>query len=211
MTASPSPARRYGGKTLEQRLSERRERLLDAGLELFGTRGYANTTIEQICSTAHLNPRYFYEQFASREALLRAVYERHVQGVVERVADALERAPREPLARLVAGLRAFLDGSLADERAARINYFEVVGVSPELERRRRRVLAAYAEIIAGQIELLASTAPLELSDRRLTGVALGGAVDGLVIDWLSGGRAQDRESIVTTLVELLGPVLSPPR
>jgi|SRR5579862_1103187 len=207
MTASPSPARRYGGKTLEQRRSERRGRLLDAGLELFGTQGYAHTTIEQICAAARLNPRYFYEEFATREALLQAVYERHVQAVAERVSAALAEAPREPRARLEVGLRAFLDGSLIDERAARINYFEVVGVSPELERCRRQVLASYAELIAGQIELLADAAPLALSDRRLTGVALGGAVDGLVIDWLSGGRAHDREAIVTTLVELLEPVL----
>ena len=49
-----------------------------------------------------------------------------------------------------AGLRAFIDGTLADERAARINYFEIVGVSRELEGRPAEVLRAYAEMIAGQ-------------------------------------------------------------
>jgi len=207
VNAVRATGRRYGGKTLEQRRSERRGQLLNAGLELFGTRGYAQTTIEQLCAAARLNPRYFYEQFVSREALLQAVYERHVEAVAARVLAALERAPREPVARLVAGLGAFLDGSLADERAARVNYFEVVGVSPELERCRRRALASYAEMIAAQIELLAETTPLEVSDRRLTAVAVVGAVDGLVIDSLSGGRGADREAIIATLVGLLGPAL----
>src|SRR5581483_423913 len=123
------PPRRYGGKTLDERRAERRERLLDAGLELFGTRGFAQTTIEQICATAGLNPRYFYEQFPTRESLLGAVYARHVEAVAAEVLAAVRRAPPDPVERLRAGLEAFLDGSLADERAARVNYFEVVGVS----------------------------------------------------------------------------------
>ncbi len=52
MTPDSPPARRYGGKSLEQRREERRRRLLDAGLELFGTQGFQHTTIEQLCATA---------------------------------------------------------------------------------------------------------------------------------------------------------------
>jgi AcrR family transcriptional regulator len=200
--------RTYAGKTLQERRTERRERLLDVGLQLFGTRGYAQTTIEQICAAARLNPRYFYEEFETREALLGAVYERHVRAVAERVRSAIEAAPRDPRVRLEIGLRAFLDGSLADERAARINYFEVVGVSPELERLRRRVLGEYAVLIAGQLRDLANGSPLSGGDVRLTAVALAGATDGLVIDWLSGERRYDREAITATLLEVFGAALS---
>lgn len=151
MTPTSAPRRRYAGKTHEQRRAERRERLLDAGLELFGTAGYAHTTIEALCAHARLNPRYFYEEFETREDLLGAVYDRHIQAVTEAVAHAIQRTPPEPLERLQVGLGAFLDGVLADERGARVNYFEIVGVSPALEKRRRDVLRAYADMIAGQI------------------------------------------------------------
>ncbi len=201
------PPRRYGGKTLDERRAERRERLLDAGLELFGTRGFAQTTIEQICATAGLNPRYFYEQFPTRESLLGAVYARHVEAVAAEVLAAVRRAPPDPVERLRAGLEAFLDGSLADERAARVNYFEVVGVSPELDRRRRQALGAYADLVAGQIEALADTAPIPVHDRRLAAVALVGAVDGLIIDWLAGARGHDRKEIITALLDVFGPLL----
>ncbi len=208
MTKAPPP-RRYGGKTLQERRAERRERLLDAGLELFGTRGFAQTTIEQICSAARLNPRYFYEQFPTREALLAEVYTRHVAAVAREVVAAVQSASPDPLERLGAGLRAFLDGSLADERAARINYFEVVGVSPELERRRRRALGEYADLIAAQMETLASAAPIPVHDRRLAAIAVVGATDGLVIDWLAGARGHDREEILTALLDVFGPLLRP--
>jgi len=201
--------RTYGGKTHAERRAERRERLLDAGLELFGTRGYPQTTIEQICAAARLNPRYFYEEFDSREALLGAVYERHVLAVADRVREAVEAAAPDARTRLEVGLRAFLDGSLADERAARINYFEVVGVSPELERLRRRVLGEYADMIALQLRALAGDTPLAAGHPRLAAVALAGATDGLIIDWLSGERGYDREAIVETLSAIFGGALSP--
>lgn len=200
--------RTYGGKTLQERRAERRGRLLDAGLELFGTQGYAQSTIEQICAAARLNPRYFYEEFETREALLGAVYERHVRAVAERVRSAIEAAPRDPRARLETGLRAFLDGSLADERAARVNYFEVVGVSPALEGLRRRILGEYAELIAGKLRDLAGESPLAGEEARLIAVALAGATDGLVIDWLSGERSYDREAITATLLDVFGAALS---
>jgi AcrR family transcriptional regulator len=200
--------RTYAGKTHAERRAERRERLLDAGLELFGTRGYAQTTIEQICAFSRLNPRYFYEEFDSREALLGAVYERHVRAVAERVRAAIGTAPPDVKLRLEVGLTAFLDGSLADERAARINYFEVVGVSPELERLRRRVLGEYADMIAAQLRELAPDTKLAAGDARLAAVALAGATDGLIIDWLSGERGYEREAIVAVLLDTFGAALT---
>ena len=122
--------------------------------------------------------------------------------------DRRSRQPRAIRARLETGLRAFLDGSLADERAARVNYFEVVGVSPALEGLRRRILGEYAELIAGQLRDLAGESPRAGEDARLTAVALAGATDGLVIDWLSGERSYDREAITATLLDVFGAALS---
>ena len=40
--------RDYDGKTAAERIAERRERLIDAGVELFGERGYAATSIRSV-------------------------------------------------------------------------------------------------------------------------------------------------------------------
>ncbi len=194
--------RRYGGKTATERRAERREQLLDAGLELFGTEGFAAVTIEALCAEASLNPRYFYEQFATREELLGAVYDRHVQTVLAKVQVAIAASPPEPATRLKAGLTAFVTATLADERAARVNYFEMVGVSAGLEAQRRGVLRAYAELIAAQAAELDDLGPLGRGDRRMTAVALVGATDGLIIDWLTSDRRPPRQAIVYTLLQI---------
>lgn len=203
--SSVAASRRYGGKTTEERRSERRERLLNAGLDLFGTVGYAATTIELLCGATRLNPRYFYEEFGTREALLRAVYDRHVGAVLAAVMGALENAASDPTARMRAGLAAFVDAVLVDERAARINYFEIVGVSPELEAHRREVLRAYADLIADEINQLAPDRRPPGTDRHLTAVAFVSATDGLIIDWLTTPQPAERSDLIATLVGIFMP------
>src|SRR5580658_5813784 len=93
MSAVNSPAaeaapRRYRGLSVEERREQRRERLLAAGLELFGTDGYAGSSIRAISAAAGLNSRYFYESFSSREDLLYHVYQAAVREVATAIVDA---------------------------------------------------------------------------------------------------------------------------
>lgn len=205
MSEPVQPGRRYGGKSIEERRAERREKLLDAGLELFGTAGYGSTTIEMLCAATRLNPRYFYEAFQTREALLEAVYDRHVGRVLAEVRAAISSAPADPRERLETGLRAFVSGVLADQREARVNYFEVVGVSRALEERRRQVLRTYADLIASQFEQSTELDRPPGGDRRLAAVALVSATDGLITDSLSNSAPTDPEQIIMTLLEIFLP------
>ena len=95
-----------------------------------------------------------------------------------------------------------MESTLADERGARVNYFEMVGVSRELDALRRRVLSDYAQLIATQAQ-----GGMTGVDPRMAAVALVGATDGLIIDWLSGDRVSSSRSIVDTLVAIFDPVV----
>jgi AcrR family transcriptional regulator len=193
---------RYGGRTAQERQAERRDRLLAAGLELFGTQGYASTSIEALCAAARLHPRYFYESFGTREALLRAVYDQHMERLAAAVATALQDAPADPRGRVHAGLTAFVRTQLADARGARITYLEIVGVSVELERHRRDVLRGFAALVEREADALAQAGRLPVRDHHLTALALGGAVDGLLTDCFTDPAPPSIEVIVATLVDL---------
>lgn len=201
---------RYGGRSAEERRAERRERLLDAGLELFGTRGYASTSIEALCAATRLNPRYFYESFATREELLRAVYDRHMEHLAAAVSSALETAPDDARGRVEAGLRAFVETQLANVRGARITYLEIVGVSLDLERHRRAALRGFAQLIEREADLLAGAGALPRRDHALTAMALGGAVDGLLTDCFTSDDPPATEAIVATLVDLFVAAFTAP-
>ncbi len=64
---------------------------MEAGLDLFGTIGYARTSVRAVSAAASLNSRYFYESFSSREDLLYAVYQRIVTDIFTRAAAATAR------------------------------------------------------------------------------------------------------------------------
>ena len=87
--SSPAKPRSYRGVAPEQRAEERRQRLLAAGLELFARQGYAHTPIEQLCAEAKVTTRHFYALFASREALLTALYDDIVNSLHSAVLAAI--------------------------------------------------------------------------------------------------------------------------
>jgi AcrR family transcriptional regulator len=100
--------RDYDGKTVAERVAERRRRLIEARYALFGEHGYAGTSIRAALQRAGLIDRYFGENFADLDALLAAVYD---QIVDEEVAGC--RAAIDATCGGSEGGRALLDALVA--------------------------------------------------------------------------------------------------
>jgi AcrR family transcriptional regulator len=81
--------RPYRGVSAQERIAIRRGRLLDAGLELFGTRGIAAVGVGDVCAEAGLTKRYFYESFQSIKELAEAVFDMIRAGLLSRVGPAI--------------------------------------------------------------------------------------------------------------------------
>jgi len=190
--------RRYRGLSVVERREQRREQLLDAGLELFGTEGYAGSSIRAISAAASLNSRYFYESFSSREDLLYHVYQRAVQDVASAViAATAHQQTVEDQAR--EGLRASWEVLTGDRRKARVIVLEVVGVSERLERVRRENRHAMADILLRNALSLAGAGVELRMDPVLTARALIGASMEVLVDWIHGDLNASREQIVEQL------------
>ncbi|GAA1907056.1 MAG: TetR/AcrR family transcriptional regulator [Williamsia herbipolensis] len=186
--------RRYGGRSTAARVAERRAALLEAGLDLFGTEGYQRVSVKQVCDRAGLTQRYFYESFDEREALLLAVYDEIVDDVGRRTVDAIDKTLPTIAELAHVALAEFIGYLTADRRRARVMLLEVVGVSPALDARRRRVIGDFAEIIvtAG----MAHAGLSETTDEfRLSAIGLVGAVNQLLVDWVLGEATADPAAI----------------
>ncbi|WP_018177705.1 TetR/AcrR family transcriptional regulator [Jongsikchunia kroppenstedtii] len=149
-----SQARRYAGRDVDERRRDRRARFLDAALELFGTDGYASTSVAAVCKTAGLSSRQFYAEFSDREHLLRELY--------DQLQDQAQTAVAEAFAASVgngdlnvwidSAVRAFVDVYQHDSRLVRVSFVEVVGVSPEFEIHRHAQRARWADLLAAAVE-----------------------------------------------------------
>ncbi|CQD16493.1 putative transcriptional regulator [Mycolicibacterium conceptionense] len=105
-------SRPYRGVDADERIAQRRRRLLEGGLDILGEPdGSDELTVRAICRRAALAQRYFYESFTEKDEFTGAVYDWVLQGVIRSVRKALANAtypegPSSGIAALVATLSA---------------------------------------------------------------------------------------------------------
>jgi len=181
-------------------MRQRRSAILASALELFGTSGCTATSIKQICRGAGVTERYFYESFPSREICLAALYDNLSEAMRAATLAALARADPDVNALTNAGLSTFIGYLTEDPRRARVVLIEVVGVSPEMERRRHRVLHDFVDTVIATW----ATGGMGAVGRgeRLTATALVGGVNHLMVDWLMNGCRDDPAHLAAVCVDL---------
>lgn len=199
MTTATS-GRVYGGLTAEERAAQRRSRLLAAGLEVFGTVGYAGATQRAVLQQAGLGERYFEESFADLEDLLAAVHVQVCADVAAEVLAAMADAAPDLETQVRVGLAVFTRATLRDRRRARVQLLEAVGTSPALEQVRRDTRHAFASIVAEHLAPLSRPGGLDLD---LVAVAVVGAVDELLRDVVLDRVHVEEDRLVEHLVRLV--------
>ena len=175
----------YGGRSEAERRADRRARLIAAGLDLFGTEGWAGTSIERLCSAAAVATRSFYEEFSSREQLLLAVYDTVMDAAARAVHDAVATAPPDPVVRTRAGVAAYVGHLTEDPRRAQVVNRELRAAYavPEVRLHRRETINRFADLV--EQEVVRRAVRGEPERRRLLALALTGAVNEVLGDWVS--------------------------
>jgi AcrR family transcriptional regulator len=196
--AVTAKGRTYGGLSALARRAERRQRLLDAGLELFGTVGFAKTTIPMLCAASGVTARHFYEDFASREALLRTLYDRIATTAFERVVAALRVRERTVHERIRNGNAAYFRYLTRDPRRARIYTIEAVGKHAELEQHRLSMREAFVRKLTKATDRMDNRDV----DSRLLSAAIAGAAHDLLLEWVLAARRPPVEKLITTITTL---------
>jgi AcrR family transcriptional regulator len=193
--------RRYRGITAAERQAQRREQMLQAGLEVFGTEGYAASSVRSISAAAGLNSRYFYESFASKEDLLIAVYERVMSEITHAIREAVARESTLE-AQTRAGFKESWTIYTSDRRKARVIALEVVGVSPRLERMRRERRHAFADLLVQNAMSVAGDGVHLTLDPVLISRALMGGVVDILVDWINGDLEVSADEIAEHFARL---------
>ena len=181
------------GLDAEQRRARRRADLLAAALTLFGRKGFAAVPIEEICQTAYVGTKSFYELFDSKEACYLALF--------EQLADDLSARMQAALAEAGGGIddliETFARTLLADPWVPRVVFGQSAGVSPTVERRRRenrRWAAGFVEAVWRQHGVIGAGV-----DVRPIALATVGALFELVTDWLFD-ESEDVDELIRQLV-----------
>ncbi|MER7243910.1 TetR/AcrR family transcriptional regulator [Kribbella sp. NPDC000426] len=196
-------SRTIRGLDAEQRRAERREQLLDAALKLFAAEGYLGTSIEQICSTAFIGTKSFYELFASREECYLALLQRTSERLEERMAGAAAQATgneRQEAPRLLA---TFVHALVDDPRITKVTFGMASGISAAVERQRRTNRRWAAGFLVQLWDRYDGPQPEEQrAVRHSVAIGLVGGMFDLISDWLLEANLSDQGQIEALVDDL---------
>jgi AcrR family transcriptional regulator len=184
-----------------QHVEATRRAVLAAARASFGSKGYAQTSVDEIAAAARVTKGAVYHHFAGKEALFRAVWAEVEAEATGRAASAADTdAP--PIDQMVAVVNAYLDVAL-DEEVRRITLVDgpaVLGLEPEGPADQQPGHVALRAFIASAIERghMVDLDPDVLA-HLVGGVALLG---GLII-----ARAGDRDVARATLGQAIDAML----
>jgi AcrR family transcriptional regulator len=199
-TGQRAPLRSYGGVSATERVAARRARLLDAGLELYGTRGFSATGVKDICRQAGLTDRYFYESFRDSGELFTAVFDRATADLLALVADHVGQVTPEPESQVRASIEAFVRALVADPRQARVVFAESTSAGGEVDRHIRASLRQFAALIATTARPHLPEMPERML--QLGSLSLVGAIERVIIEWQDGQLDATIEEVIDHLVQL---------
>lgn len=194
-----------------------RRLLLSTALELFDSKGYAATTVEDIASAAGTTKVTFYAHFASRGDLMRALIAR-LNELLERSGSPHHGSRSEELVAAVrAGTREGLSSWLRESvsrwpqiRPYVLSAFEAGAIDPEL---RGLVDEWFEEVIDDIRTGLDEAGRFAPDTRRVRGVLAFHQLDSLARRWMRRGWDADPEDTVEVLVDswthLLGAAGTP--
>ncbi|NGX10124.1 TetR/AcrR family transcriptional regulator [Mycobacteroides franklinii] len=194
-------SRVYGGVQAPDRQAERRNRLLDAGLDLLTSGPAPNLTVRGLCRHAGVVARYFYESFTDLDQLSAEVFDRAIGHVASTTQQAVDTAPlRDKTAAGIANLVHIIE---ADPRIGSLMF----GHNPANSVIADRRYAAWDLFagLSGQHMNKTYQAAADESLRAASYFTVGG-VGHTLAAWVSGQLKLTSTELVRVLTELLEPV-----
>lgn len=188
--------RSYGGVGPEERKAERRRRLLDAALVVFGQHGYHDATVRQVCTEARLTERYFYESFKGMSELFQALYTKLNSELMPQTMAALAAAPYEPMALVEAALHAFYGYIQNNPARARVLLIDTVSINTRTTDAAIDVVRDYSGLLRQFISALYPDLPTLDVEVGLTIAGLIGSTIHVATHWARGGFNKSLDQVV---------------
>ena len=201
-----SQVRPYRGVAAAQRVADRHDRLLAAGLDLL-TGPDADLTVRAICRESGIATRHFYEAFTDKDEFVSAVFD----SVVARIAATTQEAVASvgPAEQNRAGITNLVRTIGEDARVGRLLFDSTL--SNAVLVRKRAELGGFFAVLAGQP---AQTVLQQDDSDEIKAIAhfVVGGVSQTINGWLSGAiGGLSAEELIDLLTSVLDTFPDPRR
>lgn len=178
-----------------------RDRILDAALNIFSSKGYHDTRMDEIVEASATSKGAIYFHFPNKERLFLALVDQFADLLERRVVEAVEDEA-QGMARVQAALQACLDTFGRYRRPAKILLVQAVGLGSVFEKKRIEVNDRFALLIKRYLDEAIMIGDIQAVDTDVVSYAWMGAIYGIVIRWVYTGEPES-ERILTSLLPML--------
>jgi AcrR family transcriptional regulator len=180
--------------------ARRRQRILEAALEVFSRRGYGDAAMEEIATESETSKGGLYFHFTSKQALFGALLDRTAALLMDRL-EAAAASASDPLRRADAAVERALHVFGTHRRLARLFLIDAHtrDFAPHLLAIRERFSARLARDLDDAVR----QGLIPPCDTHLAGQVWFGAVNEVVVQWLVSPGAPPLESYFPELRRLL--------
>jgi AcrR family transcriptional regulator len=202
VTSAKVRRRSFKGLSLEVRQAERRERLMEAGLQSYGTMGYFAVTVRDVCIEAKLTERYFYESFKNSGTLFDAIFMRLVEDLQQCIVTAVMQGAPDPKRMVHLGLTAFFRRISDDQRMTRILFIDAILVHENDAQSMYQAFRRFDLMTQSFIALMVPKAQANMALVSLISTGLTGYVSHLATRWALSGFKETVEDLISACMVL---------
>ena len=187
------------------RVRQRRDALLDAGLSALAEGTRASITIDDVIARAGLSKRYFYENFRTRNDLFVALGDRLVEQVTEAARAAVTTPAPDMLSRVQEVVESVVSVLISDPRNARL-FLDLMG-GDEREDTVGRTEHAIATMLVDAVVADIQVTKKERIRLDVAALMLIVGAAQAISDWLDGSIELSRTELLEEIVRLVAAAI----
>jgi AcrR family transcriptional regulator len=182
-----------------------KSRILDAALDVFASKGYHDTRLDEIVEESHTSKGSIYFHFPNKERLFLALVDQFADLLERRVTEAIEQEERG-IARVRVALQTCLETFGRYRRPAKLLLVQAVGLGAPFENKRNEVNDRFARLIETYLQEAIEENDIEPVDTEVVAYAWMGAIYGVIIRWVYTAEPEPPRIMETLLPVLLRSV-----
>jgi AcrR family transcriptional regulator len=182
MTKNPSPTQ------------ETRERILEAAVSVFASKGYHDTKVDDIVAESNTSKGSFYFYFPSKQDIFLALVDTFANLLESRLRDRIQ-AETSGVVRVDLALRVCLETFGQYRGLAKIALVQATGLGHVFEEKRRAVNDRFIAFIKKNLDEAVADGGIPALDTEVAACAWMGALNEIVLRWVYTGQPDPVRSL----------------
>jgi len=171
-----------------------RNRILEAAVKVFASKGYHDTRVDDIVRDSNTSKGSFYFYFPSKQDIFLALVDTFAELLESRLRERIS-VESSGIARVDAALRVCVETFGQYRSLAKIALVQATGLGAVFEEKRQAVNQRFIEIVRENLDSAVDDNSILPLDTEVTACAWVGALNEIVLRWVYTGEPDPQRSL----------------